>query len=168
MHRLVLPLSFLLAIMIHSIVYLKIMPRYSYSDRTTKISIVVNSKAALEEKPLSPISQKKRVFKEKSSSNEKIQPLKNISSKAYSQYKISPKYSYLSRVNQEEGKTIVQAYIDKSGSLKSLKMIKSSGYKRLDDEAIRSIKEATFIAAKNNNIPIDDKIEITINFNLVD
>ena len=41
-----------------------------------------------------------------------------------------------------EGKLVVKFVIGKDGSLKELKLLKSSGYKILDDEAINAIKDA--------------------------
>ncbi len=165
MHRFVLPLSLILTIIIHSLLFFKFFRLSPYSKETIKVNIIVNSKSIKKEvKRTQPIKKSTNQI-----SSQKVKSsIQSKSSKAYSRYKITPQYSYLSKLNEEEGSTKVLVHIDETGFPKNLEIIKSSGYKRLDAEALRSIRSASFIPATQNNINKEDKIEITIQFNLIE
>ena len=54
----------------------------------------------------------------------------------------------------EEGNVHVKILIDTSGIVKDSLVIKSSGFKRLDDETIRYFSECKYSPATENSIPI--------------
>lgn len=59
------------------------------------------------------------------------------------------KYPRLSKLNKEFGTVIVSFVVKNDGKISDIKIIKSSGYKRLDDSAMQSIIELNSV----DNIP---------------
>ena len=52
-------------------------------------------------------------------------------------------YPYIARLNEEEGKVKVSLTIDKTGQLKEVRVLESSGYIHLDRAAIKAVKKAS-------------------------
>lgn len=77
-----------------------------------------------------------------------------------------PGYPRLSRIHGEEGSTILSIEIHADGELGHIEVVQSSGYKRLDKAAIKSIKKAGFIPAQKNGRSISSKKQIAFRFNL--
>ncbi len=84
----------------------------------------------------------------------------------YASYVPEPIYPLTSRRNKEEGSITFNINIDEKGSLITYKIIQSSGYKRLDKEAEKSIKNAKFQPAIKNGIPITSNFNLKITFTL--
>ena len=55
---------------------------------------------------------------------------------------------------------VFNIYIDSKGDMLNYKIIKSSGYKRLDKQAEISLKSAKFQPALNNGEPISSEFEL--------
>jgi len=166
MRQLVLLLSFCVSLVIHSFLYIQISSDFSKAKYSAKVSIVVTSQEKKIYSVKKELRQKKRE-QAPTQTKEKVSFKENIT-KASSQFKIVPNYPYLSKANKEEGQVVVEVIIEANGSLKSAKILKSSGYKRLDNEAIRSIRNTSFHPTKENNVTKEDKIKLTITFNLTD
>ena len=69
----------------------------------------------------------------------------------------------------KQGSSIVTVVIDSNGQFCDFYLSKSSGHSVLDKEAIRTVqiictKSIWFPAVDNNDIPIDDKLQIKVNF----
>lgn len=77
--------------------------------------------------------------------------------------KVSPAYPRLSRVYQEEGVVKVEVNISENGVPKLVKIIESSGFKRLDQEAIAAAKKSSYNKALTGR-----KTILTFNFKLKD
>lgn len=86
----------------------------------------------------------------------------------YASYIPKPSYPLISRRNKEEGTVVFNIYIDSKGDMLNYKIIKSSGYKRLDKQAEISLKSAKFQPALNNGEPISSEFELKITFSLKD
>ena len=84
----------------------------------------------------------------------------------YASYIPEPKYPLLSRRNKEEGSIIFNIEIDKKGNMTAYKMVQSSGYKRLDKEAEKSLKTAKFQPALKNGEPVNSNFDLKITFTL--
>lgn len=84
----------------------------------------------------------------------------------YASYVPEPKYPLLSRRNKEEGSIIFNIEIDKKGNMTAYKMVQSSGYKRLDKEAEKSLKTAKFQPALKNGEPVNSNFDLKITFTL--
>ena len=76
------------------------------------------------------------------------------------------KYPLLSKSKNEEGVVLLSFRINKNGKIDKLKIIKSSGYEKLDEAAIKAVEKGVY-----KNIPneLEDEyldIQVPIKFNL--
>jgi protein TonB len=79
-----------------------------------------------------------------------------------------PAYPRYSRAHGEEGSTVLSVEIHADGKLGNIEIIRSSGYRRLDQAAVRAIEKAGFIPARKNGRTVASKKQITFRFNLED
>lgn len=93
---------------------------------------------------------------------------KNSYTKGYASYVPRPKYPLVSRRNKEEGTIVFMIFIDSNGNMQNYKIMKSSGYKRLDKQAEKSIQKAKFQPAIENGVPVNSDFELKITFSLKD
>jgi len=78
-----------------------------------------------------------------------------------------PAYPPLSRRLGEQGKVMVRVFIDVDGKAKQAEIRTSSGYDRLDQAALRTVQEWTYVPGKVNgeakamwfNVPINFVLE---------
>ena len=75
-----------------------------------------------------------------------------------------PRYPILSRRLGEEGTVIVGGCVEENGSVKNIKIINGSGYKRLDAEAIETVKRWTFSNRNQKNKKTISCYKIPIKF----
>ena len=76
------------------------------------------------------------------------------------------KYPLLSKTKNEEGIVLVAFRIDKKGIINNLQVIKSSGYEKLDEAALKAVQKGVY---KNMPNELEDKyldIQVPIKFNL--
>lgn len=66
-----------------------------------------------------------------------------------------PPYPLLSRRLNEEGKVVLNVCVSLSGLVENLKLETTSGYQRLDDIAIETVRKWKFIPAKNQDRDIN-------------
>jgi len=66
-----------------------------------------------------------------------------------------PPYPLMSQRLNEEGKVILNVCVSLSGLVENLKLETTSGYQRLDDIAIETVKKWKFIPAKNQDKDIN-------------
>lgn len=78
-----------------------------------------------------------------------------------------PVYPPLARQLGQEGRVVLQVEVNENGSALSVSIIKSSGFKLLDEEALKTVKNWLFIPATKNSKPVPGTIKIPINFKLV-
>ena len=76
----------------------------------------------------------------------------------------APRYPYLSRSREEEGKVILQVYVNKKGRASRIETIQSSGYSRLDKAARKAVKNWTFIPALEDGNPTAGIVQVPILF----
>ncbi|WP_413165198.1 energy transducer TonB [Aeromonas salmonicida] len=77
-----------------------------------------------------------------------------------------PPYPYESRRRGEEGRVILNVRVAADGTASSVEVDKSSGYRRLDMTARRTISRWRFIPAKQNNAAVEAWAKVTIIFKL--
>lgn len=75
-------------------------------------------------------------------------------------------YPLESRRLREEGKTILKVLVDKTGHLVEVKVHESSGFSRLDEAAMESVKSFCFIPARKAGEPFDAWVLVPITFKL--
>lgn len=77
-----------------------------------------------------------------------------------------PQYPYESRRRGEEGRVILNVRVTAEGTAASVEVDKSSGYRRLDMTARKTVSRWKFIPAKQNNVAIEASAKVTIIFKL--
>lgn len=75
-----------------------------------------------------------------------------------------PHYPMISRKLGEEGTVIVKGCIEENGSIKNIEIINGSGYKRLDNEAIKTVRQWTFSERNQKGKKIISCYKIPIRF----
>lgn len=78
----------------------------------------------------------------------------------------APVYPTQSRRLRETGIVILEVLVKADGSLGDLRLKTSSGYSRLDEAALKAVKNWHFVAAKRGNETIDFWYELPIEFSL--
>ncbi len=76
----------------------------------------------------------------------------------------APRYPYLSRVNDEQGRVILHVVVDRKGRAKEVKVLESSGYSRLDKAARKAVKRWRFQPAQKNGQSTQGVVQVPINF----
>lgn len=77
------------------------------------------------------------------------------------------KYPEQAKKEKVEGKVMIQMVVRKDGSLDNLKVLRSSGNKLLDDEAMRVVKlMPNWIPGKEGGVPVDVYFTLPFNFKL--
>jgi len=66
-----------------------------------------------------------------------------------------PPYPLISRRLNEEGKVVLNVCVSLTGLVENLRLEKTSGYQRLDDIALETVKKWKFIPAKNHDRDIN-------------
>ncbi|HEG4445855.1 TPA: energy transducer TonB [Aeromonas hydrophila] len=77
-----------------------------------------------------------------------------------------PQYPYESRRRGEEGRVILNVRVTAEGTAASVEVDKSSGYRRLDMTARKTVSRWKFIPAKQNNVAVEASAKVTIIFKL--
>lgn len=78
------------------------------------------------------------------------------------------KYPRVSRRKSEQGTVDLNIKIDEYGNVVKIEITSSSGYKRLDRSAVKSLKKAKFMPAKKNGKNTASEIKMNIIFKLDD
>lgn len=76
----------------------------------------------------------------------------------------APSYPSLSRQLEEEGTVILNAYVSADGKSQDVIIKKSTGFSRLDEAAIATVKKWNFIPAKQGDKIIASWVQIPISF----
>ncbi len=77
-----------------------------------------------------------------------------------------PEYPEESRDNHEEGVVILLVEVSETGTAIRVSLHKSSGFKRLDDSALRSVKGWKFKPATQDGTPIQSRVEVPVRFRM--
>ncbi len=75
-----------------------------------------------------------------------------------------PTYPLIARKKGWEGRVIIQAEIDSQGNVSEIKVLKSSGFKVLDDASLETLKKWKFTPARFGNTFVDDTVNIPVKF----
>ncbi len=76
----------------------------------------------------------------------------------------SPSYPAFSRKLGEQGKVLLNVYVNKSGLVDQVNISKSSGFSRLDNAALNTVKNWRFVPAKKNGNIEGSWVQVPINF----
>lgn len=64
-----------------------------------------------------------------------------------------PTYPAISRRLGEQGKVVLRVFIDAEGSPQQIEIRQSSGYERLDQQALEAVRRWRFVPGKRNGVP---------------
>lgn len=76
----------------------------------------------------------------------------------------SPQYPYLARKNQWEGVTVLEMTVRTDGSIGEITVVQSSGYRVLDQAAVKTVKQWCYRPAFKNGKPVTWPIRVRIKF----
>ncbi len=79
-------------------------------------------------------------------------------------YSVKPTYPYIAKKRGYEGKVILRLLVGKDGKVKKVVVVKSSGYRILDEEASKTLNKWIFEPAKVAGAPVDYWVEIPVVF----
>jgi TonB family protein len=76
----------------------------------------------------------------------------------------SPSYPAFSRKLGEQGKVLLDVYVNKDGLVEKANINQSSGFSRLDNAALNTVKKWRFVPAKKNGNIESSWVQVPINF----
>jgi TonB family protein len=79
---------------------------------------------------------------------------------------LAPRYPMAERRKKIEGRVAIECVVDKNGSAREFRVKTSSGFKELDEAAIKALRTAELEPALQDGIPVESKFNATINFQL--
>jgi protein TonB len=77
-----------------------------------------------------------------------------------------PQYPTLSRRMNEEGRAVLRVFVDERGFPTEVQMRTSSGYPRLDEAALTTVREWKFVPARRGDVPVGAWVLVPISFTL--
>ncbi len=77
-----------------------------------------------------------------------------------------PSYPQISRRLNEEGRVMLRVFVDSSGKPQEIKVLQSSGFQRLDQAALETVKQWRFIAAQRAGQAVASWVQVPISFQL--
>ena len=75
-----------------------------------------------------------------------------------------PPYPMIARKEGWQGKLILNVFVNKNGKVKNVELLKSSGYKILDNVSLQTIKTWSFKPAQLGKRYVEDNIKIPLRF----
>lgn len=66
----------------------------------------------------------------------------------------TPAYPRIAKENEEQGVVVLELTVNSNGTTSNIKILNSSGFKRLDKAAMRAMAYCTFYPALRNGVPI--------------
>ncbi|MGZ8237924.1 MAG: energy transducer TonB [Methylobacter sp.] len=78
----------------------------------------------------------------------------------------APVYPEIAMDRGWEGKVLMKVHVLAGGKPDSVSVVKSSGKDVLDDEAVRTVKQWSFVPAMRGKTPVDGWVTVPISFNL--
>ena len=82
--------------------------------------------------------------------------------------KTSPPYPAISRRLHEEGKVQLMVDISPKGEVQSITVKQSSGFPRLDDVALNTVRSWRFVPARRGDVAVADSVVVPVLFKLND
>jgi len=77
---------------------------------------------------------------------------------------VVPEYPEIARISRREGTVILEAVLDVTGRVQSVRVLKSVAL--LDDAAIRAVQQWRYTPTELNGVPVQVLMTITVNFTL--
>jgi TonB family protein len=124
------------------------------SNKTKKVEEEQNYKAKSVGKNVADSKQQNAVFGDNSAAIFDASYLNNP----------SPSYPAFSRKLEEQGKVLLNVYVNKDGVVDQANIGQSSGFSRLDKAALDTVKNWRFVPAKRNGNIEGSWVQVPINF----
>jgi protein TonB len=80
----------------------------------------------------------------------------------------APAYPIRARNQGQQGLVELEVEINSDGSVKNLRLKKSSGYFMLDDAALSAVKQWEFLPANRGGVFVDSRVAVPVRFRLAD
>lgn len=80
--------------------------------------------------------------------------------------RIAPAYPRSARRRRREGVVIVEAVVRESGAVEAAEVVSSSGFGDLDGAAVKAVRTAAFVPAKEDGVTVSGRIRLTFEFRL--
>lgn len=93
---------------------------------------------------------------------------KGVTAEAEPAQAVHPTYPRVSQRHGEEGTVSLSIQVHSNGQAGEVSVLQSSGYRRLDDAAIKAVRATTFTPARHLERNIDSTIELSFTFQLTD
>ena len=77
-----------------------------------------------------------------------------------------PPYPSISRRMGEEGEVQLRVSVDANGNVQQIEIHRGSGYPRLDQSALQTVRRWRFVPARQGNQPVSSWVIVPIQFNL--
>ena len=79
-----------------------------------------------------------------------------------------PKLNFpqLSKRAQEQGTVVLRIVVDVNGQLKSARVLKSSGFDRIDQAALQDIRSARFVPQTDDGKPVEIETSAALGYDL--
>ncbi len=90
-------------------------------------------------------------------------PYLNVTQPSYAN-RVEPDYPTQARRLHQQGTVTLALYINALGSLDKIEVVKSSGFRLLDDAAVEAMKQSRFHPAYQGNTPTPSRAEVSVNF----
>ncbi len=78
-------------------------------------------------------------------------------------HRVIPRYPRIAKRLGVEGKVVLMLTIDEKGNLIDVEIIEGAGY-GFDKEAVKAVKESTYLPAHKDGIPVKSKALLTVRF----
>ncbi len=79
-----------------------------------------------------------------------------------------PRYPYLARWRGQEGRVLLRVLVSAAGEAKAVSIRQSSGYRLLDEAALKAIGAWRFFPARKAGIPAADAVDVPVSFRLTE
>ena len=109
-------------------------------------------------------SQNQEVEKNVNSTNNTKKVFSKATYKLGSKKNPHPPYPMIARKEGWQGKLILNVFVNKNGKVKNVELLKSSGYKILDNVSLQTIKTWSFKPAQLGKRYVEDNIKIPLRF----
>jgi len=140
--------------------------RYKISKNSSKISKEIN----IDKKNLLLQGSGDKIKKEVVKGGNENKEAESIKSSATPEYGINPKpeYPLVARRRGYEGEVVFSVQVLDDGNVGEMKMIKTSGYKILDNSAHAALRQWKFVPGKFNGKTVSSWVKVPILFRLND
>ncbi len=80
----------------------------------------------------------------------------------------APRYPYLARRRGQEGRVVVRVQVSAAGDAAAVSIRRSSGYRLLDEAAVKAVKTWRFAPAKRGGFSVAGSVDVPVSFKLTD